>query len=290
MDAGVSNGGQSGAGGIATQREHPTDMSEQQTIQSVIQGLGDDLRAYLEAQYHVRDESVLHERKLLLKDGVTIAQKPFLEATPSYVLTEEYAKLDLPPGAKSLLSALAQIPKSGIFSKPYGHQALALKAFLKEQRDVLAATGTGSGKTEIFLLSILGGLAEECALGRKVTNFTGCRALILYPMNALVSDQLARMRRVLGNVDVAALLREKRGRPVRFGMYTSRTPFPGDITSDLNKGRCRDLLQNFYRPIFANPQAIVGVKGPWQVAGERRPRLFRSGWSALGRPFEDWSE
>lgn len=47
-------------------------MSEQQTIQSVIQGLGDDLRAYLEAQYHVRDESVLHERKLLLKDGATI--------------------------------------------------------------------------------------------------------------------------------------------------------------------------------------------------------------------------
>jgi hypothetical protein len=51
-------------------------MSEQQTIQSVIQGLGDDLRAYLEAQYHVRDESVLHERKLLLQDGATIAQEP----------------------------------------------------------------------------------------------------------------------------------------------------------------------------------------------------------------------
>ena len=55
---------------------------------------------------------------------------------------------------------------------------------------VLAATGTGSGKTEIFLLSILGSLAEECALGQSVTKLTGCRALILYPMNALVSDQL----------------------------------------------------------------------------------------------------
>jgi ATP-dependent helicase YprA (DUF1998 family) len=152
-------------------------MSEQQTIQSVIQGLGDDLRAYLEAQYHVRDESVLHERKLLLQDGATIAQEPFLEATPAYVLADEYAKLDLPPAAKGLLCALAQIPKSGIFPKPYGHQALALKAFLREQRDVLAATGTGSGKTEIFLLSILGSLAEECSLGQSVTKLTGCRAL-----------------------------------------------------------------------------------------------------------------
>ena len=240
-------------------------MSEQQTIQSVIQGLGNDLRAYLEAQYHVRDESVLHERKLLLQDGATIAQEPFLEATPAYVLAEEYAKLDLPPAAKNLLCALAQIPKSGIFPRPYGHQALALKAFLKEQRDVLAATGTGSGKTEIFLLSILGSVAEECALGQKVTKLTGCRALILYPMNALVSDQLARMRRILGNKDVAAMLHEKRGRHVRFGMYTSRTPFAGEITSELNKGRCRELLQNFYQPILENEKLLaeLGARGKW---------------------------
>jgi ATP-dependent helicase YprA (DUF1998 family)/predicted nucleic acid-binding Zn-ribbon protein len=247
-------------------------MSEQQTIQSVIQGLGDDLRAYLEAQYHVRDESVLHERKLLLEDGATIAQKPFIEATPAYVLADEYVRLDLPPATKSLLSALAQIPKSGIFTKPYGHQAQALKAFLKEQRDVLAATGTGSGKTEIFLLSILGSLAEECALGPKVTKLTGCRALILYPMNALVSDQLARMRRILGNKDVAALLHEKRGRHVRFGMYTSRTPFPGEITSDLNKGRCRDLLQKFYRPLLENEILLAELKarGKWPAKDVQR--------------------
>jgi ATP-dependent helicase YprA (DUF1998 family) len=247
-------------------------MSEQQTIQSVIQGLGDDLRANLEAQYHVRDESVLHERKLLLQDGATIAQKPFLEATPAYVLADEYAKLDLPPATKTLLSELAKISKSGIFPKPYGHQARALEAFLKEQRDVLAATGTGSGKTEIFLLSILGSLAEECALGQKVTKLTGCRALILYPMNALVSDQLARMRRILGNKDVAALLHDKRGRHVRFGMYTSRTPFAGEITSELNKGRCRELIQNFYKPILENEKLLAELKnrGKWPAKDVQR--------------------
>ena len=240
-------------------------MNQQQTIQSVIEGLGDDLRSYLEAQYHVRDESVLHERKLLLKDGVTIAQKPFLEATPAYVLADEYAKLDLPAASKKLLSGLAKIPGSGIYPKPYGHQAQALQAFLKEQHDVMAATGTGSGKTEIFLLSILGSLAEECTLGSRVTELTGCRALILYPMNALVSDQLARMRRILGNKDVAALLSEKRGRLVRFGMYTSRTPFPGEITSDLNKSRCGDLLKKFFRPLLENEKLLNELKarGKW---------------------------
>lgn len=240
-------------------------MSEQQTIHTVIQGLGDDLRAYLEAQYHIRDESVLHERKLLLQDGATIAQRPFLEATPAYVLADEYAKLDLPASAKSLLCALAEIPKSGIFPRPYGHQALALTAFLKQRRDVLAATGTGSGKTEIFLLSILGSLGEECTLGQSVTKQSGCRALILYPMNALVSDQLARMRRILGNKDVAAVLEEKRGRRVRFAMYTSRTPFPGEISSELNKNRCRELVQNFYQAILDNPTLLAELKsrGKW---------------------------
>jgi len=247
-------------------------MSEQQTIQSVIQGLGDDLRSYLEAQYHVRDESVVRERKLLLNDEATIAQQPFLEATPAYVLTEEYSKLDLPPATKKLLTALAQIKKSGIFPRPYGHQALALKAFLKDRLDVLAATGTGSGKTEIFLLSILGGLAEECALGQNVTQQTGCRALILYPMNALVSDQLARMRRILNNKDVAKLMEQQRGRHVRFGMYTSRTPFAGEITSDLNKRRCKDLIQNFYRKILDNEKLLDELKarGKWPAKDVQR--------------------
>ena len=213
----------------------------------------------------MRDQSVLLERKLLLSDGATIAQRPYLEATPAYSLSDEYVKLDLPSEAKELLSMLSKIPNSGIYAKPYGHQALALTAFLKEGRDVLAATGTGSGKTEIFLLSILGSLAEECRLEKKVTSLTGCRALILYPMNALVADQLARLRRLIGNEDVSALLRQKRGRQVRFGMYTSRTPFPGEISSELNKSRSRELLQNLYKPLLENENLLAQLKarGKW---------------------------
>src|SRR5204862_1339841 len=46
-------------------------------------------------------------------------------------------------------------------------------------------------------------------------------------MNALVSDQTARLRLLLGDQRLAALFRDRWGRHPLFGMYTSRTPYPG---------------------------------------------------------------
>jgi ATP-dependent helicase YprA (DUF1998 family)/predicted nucleic acid-binding Zn-ribbon protein len=240
-------------------------MNDRLTIQSAIEGLHNDLRAYLEAAYHVRDESVLRERSALLNSEVTISQRPYLEATPAYLLAEPFGELDLPAATRKMLTDLAAMANSGIYPKPYVHQAAALRSFLKEGRDVLAATGTGSGKTEIFLLSIIGALVEECRLGEKVTRLPGFRALILYPMNALVADQLARLRRMIGNTSVADMLQEGRKRRVRFGMYTSRTPFPGEITSPLNKSRCRDLWRFLYKPILENEVLLAQLKsrGKW---------------------------
>lgn len=240
-------------------------MESQLTIRSAIDGLGSDLRAYLQAQYHVRDESVLRERRLLLEDGPTVAQVPYIESTPAYTSAKRYGDLELPENTKRVLTALSGIPESGIYPEPYGHQAEALTAFLVNRQDVMAATGTGSGKTEIFLLSILGLLVEEARLGASVTKLPACRALILYPMNALVADQLARLRKILGNPGVADLLEEECNRRVRFGMYTSRTPFPGEITSELNKSRSNDLYQKLYKPLLESPALMAQLKarGKW---------------------------
>jgi len=43
-----------------------------------------------------------------------------------------------------------------IFDPPYKHQADALQSFFNDEDDLIVSTGTGSGKTEIFLYSILG--------------------------------------------------------------------------------------------------------------------------------------
>ena len=74
---------------------------------------------------------------------------------------------------------------------------------------MVVATGTGSGKTESFLLPILGHLTDERDAG---TLGPGVRALLLYPMNALANDQVKRLRRLLATTP-----------DVTFGRYTGDT-------------------------------------------------------------------
>lgn len=255
-------------------------MNDTLTIQSVIESLAEDLKRYLEAQYHVRDEAALHERRALLDDDATIAQIPFLESTPSYDLTVPYGELTLPPKTKALLSEISTM-KAGLYPRPYLHQAQALQAFM-EGKNILAATGTGSGKTEIFLLSIMASLAEESNLGSKVTSQFGCRALILYPMNALVSDQLARLRLLFGNPGVIQALKDLRGRVARFAMYTSRTPFPGP-RSKRNNDRAKQLLDARYAPILGDPDYLAKLveRGKWPAKDVER---------FFGKKGTDWNK
>ncbi len=84
----------------------------------------------------------------------------------------------------------------------YKHQHRALEAARTEQCFVVT-TGTGSGKTEAFLLPILNGILQ-----RKRAGHRGVQAILIYPMNALANDQLERMRRLLrgSGVDVSFAL------------------------------------------------------------------------------------
>lgn len=76
---------------------------------------------------------------------------------------------------------------------PHAHQS---KAFSRldgaDAQSTLIATGTGSGKTECFTYPILEHCRQARAAGRS-----GIKAIILYPMNALASDQANRMARTL---------------------------------------------------------------------------------------------
>lgn len=76
---------------------------------------------------------------------------------------------------------------------PYVHQSKALQLTSKK-RNVVIATGTGSGKTESFLMPIVDSLLKESDAGELSP---GIRAIIVYPMNALAADQLGRFREVM---------------------------------------------------------------------------------------------
>ena len=89
---------------------------------------------------------------------------------------------------------------------PYVHQQKAFERLVGDDgRSTLVATGTGSGKTECFLYPIL----EYCY---KHRGERGIKALIIYPMNALASDQAKRIAELIYNS------KELRGN-VTVGMY-----------------------------------------------------------------------
>jgi ATP-dependent helicase YprA (DUF1998 family) len=78
----------------------------------------------------------------------------------------------------------------------YQHQEIAIRKVVAG-RNIVVATGTGSGKTEAFLIPVLDHLLREQEAG--TLDQPGVRALFLYPMNALANDQMKRLRGLLGD-------------------------------------------------------------------------------------------
>ena len=231
------------------------------SLDGVIESLGQTLQQYLEAQYHIWDPHLIRERLRLLRTPGVLAQAPHLEATPAYLLDKPYSELGLPPTAARILSAAATDKRTGVPTQPYVHQANALRDFIVGQKELVVATGTGSGKTESFLLPILTSLATEKAQ-RTLYSLPGIRALLLYPMNALVGDQMARLRRLLGSAVVADELRRADGYRATFGMYTSRTPYPGPATPARNKERVTEWIRLFFDQ-YSEQKELLEREGKW---------------------------
>ena len=80
------------------------------------------------------------------------------------------------------------------FERPlYSHQEESIR-HICSGRSAIITTGTGSGKTESFLYPILNELMSDVEKGNREV---GVRAIFLYPMNALVNDQIDRVRKIL---------------------------------------------------------------------------------------------
>lgn len=75
----------------------------------------------------------------------------------------------------------------------YFHQENAIRSIVNGNNAVVS-TGTGSGKTNCFLIPVLNDLLREKENG---TLSPGVRALFIYPMNALANDQMKNIRKIL---------------------------------------------------------------------------------------------
>jgi ATP-dependent helicase YprA (DUF1998 family) len=240
---------------IPPQFEQPPELpGERYTPSRLSRRLHRQLISYIESAYPLSEPGLIEARRGLLEGsegGHLISQEPFVETTPRYPPAGcSYKQLGLDEKLGAFLDKLTRTPsdaepkKSILFPEMYAHQAKAFQAFLGQGKDLIVATGTGSGKTECFLIPIVGSLYTEAQ--RRPASFRerGVRVLILYPMNALVNDQLARLRQLLGNSQLAASFRElhKGARHPTFGMYTSRTPYPGPRKTDRDKDDVAPLL------------------------------------------------
>jgi DEAD/DEAH box helicase len=221
-----------------------------QTIQQTIRELHASLKDYIEATYHISAAPLIALRQELLERPEVIFQIPYLESTPRYKLGHKFSDLQgLSPAALQAFAVLTSseegLPKI-LYDPPYRHQSEAIEYGLIARKNLLVMTGTGSGKTESFLLPILGKLACEAEARPTAFAKPAMRALLLYPMNALVNDQLGRLRTLFGDPRLLRLFHHWAGRPPRFARYTSRTPYAGIRDARKKDHRKLKAFEDFY--------------------------------------------
>lgn len=176
------------------------------------QEIKDSYIDYITTTFHMADPDYAKEfRRELTKEGM-VAKGPFLDIGGSFETGRTLHNLMEEGRISPLfenLEPIAEKDKELKLDRPlYLHQETALlKASSGE--NLVVTTGTGSGKTESFLLPIINHLLHEKASG---TLNPGVRAIVIYPMNALANDQMKRMRALF------------RGYPdICYGVYNGNT-------------------------------------------------------------------
>jgi DEAD/DEAH box helicase domain-containing protein len=221
--------------------------------------IADDLRAaflrYIDTAYALRDSDLVAERRRLLLEGqgnlfAPLMLEPVLPYDGVSTVAETaasagVAERDLRDVVRSVFG-LSDVASS---VKLRRHQASAVRTHFADDtlHNPVVTSGTGSGKTESFLIPLLTRIAAEKRISgplpaihewwdirlqnalwqptRTVGNTSAAvRSVILYPTNALVEDQVARLRRA-----VRGLREQAEPIDLWFGRYTGATPGSGGV-------------------------------------------------------------
>jgi ATP-dependent helicase YprA (DUF1998 family) len=214
--------------------------------------LRSELESYIKSQYFGKSPVLLDAIGDQLHQEGVLYQKPYIESSPAYKTKQAgIQQSNLPGWMKEYFDKLS-MANLGVFPSPFLHQIKALEAAVHGE-DLFVSTGTGSGKTECFMWPLLAKIAEEARNYADTWEMRGVRTIIMYPMNALVSDQVSRLRRLIGdpNNKFVGVFRETCGRNARrpqFGMYTGRTPYPGEQPSTEQDRRLEKTLKQMTFP------------------------------------------
>ncbi len=189
----------------------------------------DGVRSFIEREFpiatpgfHSHEGSVI-ERYLADRDN--ILKGPWVEIRRPFRKAQDVEMSSVFPRLSG---------KYGIWAdaKPYAHQLKSFRRLGSDQpKSTIVATGTGSGKTECFLLPVLDYVLKQQEAGKA-----GIKAVLIYPMNALATDQARRV------TDLVAKIHEK-GPQLTVGLYTGA---PGYDSSVMTAEQCitnRGIMQ-----------------------------------------------
>lgn len=171
--------------------------------------ISQEYRRYLKSTFPLRTEELRNEFSAALDNDFPLTKGPYLQASPPFAegcsLRQLVAEGVLSPGFSRVFSEALPADRP-----LYHHQETAIRKAVGAERNLIVATGTGSGKTECFLIPIFDYLLRQATDG--TLRQPGTRALLLYPMNALANDQVKRLRRLLASVP-----------EITFGRYVGET-------------------------------------------------------------------
>ncbi|MFJ1510295.1 DEAD/DEAH box helicase [Cellulosimicrobium funkei] len=269
--------------------------------------LTDAYLRYIDTAYWLSDERLMEERRRLLLDNGLLSTPPYLEPVLTYDATEDLLEVSRSVGIPDHVAETVGEVLFGDYT-PAGqpirlrpHQADAVRATFKpgaaDGRNPVVTSGTGSGKTEAFLLPVLLRLVGEAAtwapqpagnpwwasgtwtpgtsLRGPGSRLAAVRALVLYPTNALVEDQMSRLRKAVHRLHAA-------GTSTWFGRLTSATlgtVNPPKKPSDAKRvaEEVRDVVDDYDRMLSSlkNDPEIAALPAAEQArAIEERLALF----------------
>ena len=243
---------------------------------------------YLDSPFRLRYDALLKERRLLLFKDRQLFREPLIEPIPPY----ESSEMSISQASSSLgvPNEATEFILHGLFGSEvplYRHQFDAWR-HSREGHSVVVTTGTGSGKTECYLLPVFAYLVEDLMRGWGTQPITpdnhmwwrypqhsripqrahessnrpkAIRALMLYPLNALIEDQLSRIRQACDNEHSRQWFLENfSGHRFWFGRYNAVTPVSGTEASPNKRSELKKRLLKMDRD-WARALASANTNG-----------------------------
>lgn len=249
-------------------------MRVDKSLYDVFESIKEAVCSYIDTAYYVDDKNIMESRRNLIENDREgpIFKQPRFEFLKRYKVSEvqfqefikklkEINELDKDDfqNVVNFFNQFAPISSNDGKGSLFSHQVQSLDESINKHRNVVVTTGTGSGKSYCFMLPLLLNLVLEGLRDkwkgpseshetwfldskhfsykrRKSERIPAVRCMIIYPLNALVQDQVEELRSILNSEDANNLFNNTfKGDRLYFGQYSGSTLGGGSAEDSRNK-------------------------------------------------------